>query len=218
MTGDQVDIITRMRAVLPARWFPDTAPILDSLLAGIGAVWAIIYQQLEFVAAQARIGTAAGLFLDLIAADYFGTKLRRQAGQSDDSLRTKILKEILRERTTREALRTSLSDVTGRDPIIFEFSRPADTRAWGMACGWGTAGGWGSLDMPFQCLVTAFRPLSGGVAVLDGWGETAGGWGGGAIGYASFSMIGGQISDDQIEAAVVGVMPAATTAWLQISN
>jgi len=218
MIGDRADMVRRMRAVLPARWFADSAPVLDALLSGIGAVWAATHEQLAFVRAQTRIATASGSFLDMVAADFFGTRLRRGLGQDDASLRRVIRLELLRERGTRAAVEGVLRDLTGRTPAVFEPMRPADTRAWGIASGWGVAGGWGSLGMPFQCLVTAYRPLTGGVAGLDGWGGASGGWGGGAIGYASMAMVAGRIEDQQIAAAVAGVMPVAATAWLRISN
>jgi hypothetical protein len=72
--------------------------------------------------------------------------------------------------------------------------------------------------MPFQCLVTAFRPQGGGVSVVAGWGVPVGGWGGGVIEYANASMENEEVSDEQIAAAIAGVMPAATIAWLRISN
>ena len=218
MVGDLADMVTRLRAVLPARWFPDAAPVLDAMLSGVAAVWSAAYAQLQYVRAQSRIATASGSFLDMVATDFFGTLLRRQVGQDDDGLRRAIGLEMLCERATRPALQGMLDDLTGRAPVIFEPARAADTRAWGAACGWGVAGGWGSLAMPFQCLVTAFRPQGGGVSVVAGWGIPAGGWGGGAIEYASASMVGGQVSDEAIASAVAGIMPAATIAWLRISN
>jgi hypothetical protein len=218
MVGDRADMLARLRAVLPARWFPDAAPVLDALLSGAAAVWEAAYAQLQFVRAQTRIATASGLFLDLVAADFFGMRLRRKVGQDDDSLRRAIGLELLRERGTRGTLQGILADLTGRMPVIFEPTRPADTRGWGIACGWGVAGGWGSLSMPFQCLVTAFRPQGGGVSQVTGWGGTAGSWGGGTISYASLSMLGARVSDEEIAAAVTGVMPVATIAWMRISN
>ena len=218
MVGDQQDMVSRLRAVLPARWFPDAAPVLDAVLAGIASIWAVVFGQLQYVQAQARIATASGSFLDMVAADFFGARLRREVGQNDDLLRRAIGLEMLRERGTRMGLQNALNDLTGRQPIIFEPARAADTRAWGAACGWGVAGGWGSLAMPFQCLVTAYRPQGGGVSSVAGWGAPVGGWGGGAIEYASACMVGGQVSDEAIASAVTGVIPAGTIAWLRISN
>ena len=43
MTGDAADMAARLRAALPARWFGDVAPVLDAVLAGIGAIWAALH-------------------------------------------------------------------------------------------------------------------------------------------------------------------------------
>lgn len=224
-TGDQADIVSRLRAVLPARWFPDAAPgaasntpVLDAVLGGIASVWAQVFSALRYAALQARIATATDIFLDMIGVDFFGTTMTRQPSESDTHYRARLLAAMLRPRGTRAALVQALVNLTGRTPVIFEPARPPDTGAWGVASGWGVAGGWGSLAMPFQCLVTAFRPQGGGVSVVAGWGVPVGGWGGGAIEYANPSMEGEEVSDTQIAATVAGVMPAATIAWMRISN
>ena len=46
----------------------------------------------------------------------------------------------------------------------------------------------------------------------------AGGYGGGAIEFADLGMAAGQVTDDEIYAAIAAVLPAATIAWTQISN
>jgi hypothetical protein len=218
MTGDQNDVLTRLRAVLPNRWFPEAAPVLDAVLSGAAAVWSWVYGQLQVVRAQARIATASDVWLDMIASDYFGSRLRRAPGQGDESLRSAIKREMLRERATRAALEGALCDLTGQQPIIFEPLRPADTGAWGVASGWGLAGGWGSLQMPFQFLVTAFRTSGGGVAMVGGWGVPVAGWGVGTVEYANLAMEEEQVSDAAIAAEIVQTIPAATIAWLRITN
>ena len=224
-TGDQRDIVLRLRAVLPARWFPDTAPgaasttpVLDAVLTGIASVWARVYALLSYVTLQARIGSATDMFLDMIGVDFFGSTMTRMPSESDRHFRARLQAAMFQPRGTRAALVQALVNLTGRTPVIFEPARPPDTRAWGVACGWGVTGGWGSLAMPFQCLVTAFRPQGGGVSVVAGWGVPVGGWGSGAIEYANPSMQSEQVSDQQIAATVAGVMPAATIAWMRISN
>lgn len=218
MIGDQQDMVGRLRAVLPARWFADETPVLDGLLNGLAAVWAWAYELLSFVIAQTRIGTATGVWLDMIARDCFGTRLLRLAGQSDNAFRNRIQRELLRPRATRAALVAVLSDLTGRAPVIFEPARPADTGAWALASGYGAAGAWGSLMLPYQCFVTAFRPHGNGIALVAGWGASAGGYGCGAMEYASLDMVQGQVTDADINAAVAGVMPVASIAWMRITN
>jgi hypothetical protein len=218
MIGDRTDMVSRLRALLPARWFADTAPVLDATLTGFAALWTTAYEQLEFVRRQTRIATASGSFLDMIATDFFGTRLCRRVAQDDTAYRRAIGLELRRVHATREALRGALQDLTGRSPLIFEPARAADTKAWGVACGWGEAGAWGSLRMPFQCLVTAFRQKGGTLADVVGWGGPSGGWGGGAFCYASLEMMTGRVTDEDIAAAVAGAMPVSAIAWMRISN
>lgn len=218
MQGDAQDMLDRLKSVLPARWLGEATPTLDAVLAGLADGWAWLHEMLAGVRAQARIATASGAMLDLIAGDCFGPRIRRRRAQGDAALRAVILRELLRERATRPALIAALRDLTGREPAVFEPARPADTGGWGIACGWGAGGGWGSLALPYQCFVTARRPQGSGIAGLGGWGSGAGGWGGGALAWASLAMLEGQVTDADILAAVAAVMPACGTAWLRIES
>ena len=217
-TGDQQDMLRRIKAVLPARWFADTSPVLDGALSGLAAGWVWVYGLLAFVIAQTRIATATGVWLDMIARDCFGPRLSRRGGQADDAFRARIQRELLRERGTRGAISAVLQDLTGRAPVIFEPARAADTGAYGFATGYGMAGAWGSLNLPYQCFVTAFRPHGNGIAQVSGWGAPAGGYGRGALEYASLGMVQGQVTDADIDAAIAGVLPVAMVAWTRITN
>jgi hypothetical protein len=75
MTGDQTDILGRIKALLPFRWFPDTTPVLDALLSGIAWSLALIYSLIQYAKNQTRIATASDGFLDLISYDFFGINL-----------------------------------------------------------------------------------------------------------------------------------------------
>lgn len=218
MTGDLQDMLARLKATLPARWFPDSTPILDGMLTGLAQTWANLYAKLAFVRLQTRLATATGGFLDAISRDYLGATLPRRLSEPDVAYRVRIRKELLRERNTRAALVSVLTDLTGRAPIVFEPSRPADTGAYAAAAGYGAAGGWGSLALPFQCFVTAYRAQGSGIATVAGYGGPNGGYGGGGIEYASLSMVQGQITDADIDAAVARVMPVSSIAWTRISN
>lgn len=211
-------MLARLAGLLPLRWFASPAPVLASLLAGLADGWAWLYAMLQYAKLQTRIATATDTFLDLVSQDCFGGTLPRRAGESDASFRARIQRELLRERATRPALVCVLQDLTGRTPIIFEPSRPADTGAYGMALGYGIAGGWGSLALPYQSFVTAFRPLTIGVPLVAGWGSNAGGWGVGAIEYASRPMVEAQVSDAEINDAIVRTIPVAAIAWTRISD
>ncbi len=209
-------MVTRLRAVLPARWFADDAPVLDGLLAGLGQAAAQTHSLLSYARAQLRMATATDLWLDLLAMDWFGARLTRHAAEADTQFRARIRQELLRERGTRAALVAQVTQLVGQPPTVFEPARPADTGAWGIACGYGMAGGWGSLALPFQCFVTVRRPHGAGIAMVDGYGGARGGYGIGAIEYASSGLVAGSVSDADIMTAIAGVMPAAAVAWTRI--
>ena len=224
MTGDKNDMLGRIKAVLPARWFADETPLLDGLASGLAEAGAWLHGLLANVKLQARLLTATGGFLDMAAQDFFGARVSRRLGQGDTAFRARIQAELLRERGTRGAVIAVLTDLTGRAPVVFEPARPADTRAYGKACGYGVAGGWGSLMLPFQSFVTAYRAQGQGIAAVAGWhagvapGSSPGGWGRGAIEYATLDMLSGEITDADINAAIAGVLPVSAIAWTRISD
>ena len=212
------DMQGRLASLLPLRWFADDAPVLSALLAGLAEGWAWLADMLAYATLQTRMATATDSFLDLVSQDCFAGALPRRVGESDAAFRSRIQQELLRARATRAALVSVLTDLTGRVPVVFEPSRPADTGAYGTALGYGVAGGWGSLQLPYQSFVTAFRPLNAGVPVVAGWGVGAGGWGTGAIEYASRPMVEAQVTDADITAAVARSMAVASIAWTRISD
>lgn len=224
MTGDQQDMLSRLRTALPMRWFPDEAAILNGLLSGLASAWSWVYDLLQYVKAQTRIETATDIWLDIIAQDYFGSRVTRRAGQSDAVFRNRVRRELFRERGTREAVISALQDLTGRAPHVFEPGRTTDTGGYcslhgaGSGMAYGVAGGWGNLDLPFQCFITAYRPTGSGIAVVSGWGGPTGAYGEGAIEYASLAMVQGQITDEDIYTAVAEVLPVATIGWTRITN
>src|SRR5438270_5928158 len=113
-------MLSRLKAVLPARWFADSSPVLDGLLAGLVWAWKWLFGLVGFAREQTRIATASGTWLDIIAQDFFGVRLVRRAGQLDEAFRRRIQLELLRERGTRAAIVAVLRDLTGRAPAIFE--------------------------------------------------------------------------------------------------
>jgi len=218
MTGDQADMLARLKAVLP-RWFPDSVPILDGILSGLALAASLLYQVIAYADLQVRIKTATDGWLDLIAYDFFGATLVRTSGQSDESLRTRILINLLRERVTRAALVRVLTDVTGRVPIVIEPTRPADCGGYGAMGGYGSAGAYGSLAVPYWCFVQAFRPASSGIPFVAGYGSTPSGYSRASRGeYASLAMVQGGVTDADIYAAIEAVKPAGMTVWANISN
>lgn len=233
-TGDRSDMIARIKRTLP-RWFgPNGAstPVLDAVLAAPAAVAAFVYGLIVYARAQTRIATASGAWLDMIAADFFGIGLQRLPNQSDASYRARILSAILRERGTRKGVRKALLDLTGKEPVIVEVTRPADTGGYSTGgVGYGVGGAWGSLLLPYQSFVTAFRPSGSGVPVVGGYNAAAGpGYGGpagygvaatgaanGALEYASLDMMQGIVQDADIYAAIDLAKPAGTIVWARVS-
>ena len=235
-TGDIADMAWRIFAVLPQRWFPalETAPVLNGLLTGVGAAWTFCFSLLGYARSQARILTATGAFLDMIAADFFGLSISRRAQENDSGFKSRILASLLPEQGTRKGVSSSVVATTGGSVAIFEPGRPADTGGYGAlsapesggGVGYGVQGlGYGSLQLPFAFLVTVTRPkptinllqvggyasLTPGVAM-----RSSGGYGIGALEYVEEASLEGVISDDDIRDAVLSALPVNTTAWLAL--
>ncbi len=219
-TGTQSDVFARLKALLP-RWFGDTTPILDAVLQGLAYAGSFVYSLWAYAKLQTRILTATDGWLDMIAADFFGTALLRQQNQSDASFRARIQINLIRERATRNGLIKVLTDLTGRAPTVVEPQRPADTGAYSAPnSGYGSAGAYGSVLLPYQAFVTAYRPLSSGIPMIAGYGISTAAYSTPSQGgeYASQSMIQSQVQDSDIYAAIDSVKPVASTIWARISN
>lgn len=237
-TGDINDIAARIKAVLPSKWFPlqnsdgsSGTPILDGVIAGLAYSWTWLFSLGQYLQLQTRVATATDVFLDILALDFFGTRIFRRLGQGDTSFRAKLKLELVRPRATRQAVIQALTDLTTRAPIVFEPSWPPDTGGYGfqgMTVGtglaYGSVGGWGSIALPYQFFVTAFRGGGGGIANVAGYGSLGGSngmpgaYGAGAIEWATLAMAPGQITDAEIYATVANVAPVAAIGWTAISN
>jgi hypothetical protein len=223
MIGDAIDFKARLRATLPVRWFPDTAPVLDALLGGLASAWASVYALLQYMRLMARISTAAGTTLDFIAGDYFGMTLVRRIGEADFFFSARIKAELLKPRATRAAVIAAVTRLTGVAPLVFEPSRPADTGAYNSAVslGYGVAGGYGSYARQAQFYIVVTHgvlngpPLVGGYYKGSGW--AGGGYGIGALEYWSGASPGG-VTDPDIFAAIAAVLPVGVTAWVAFSD
>jgi len=218
-TGDQQDFFKRIKTLVP-RWFGDDTPTIDALVQGLAWAGSFVYSLWAYAKLQTRILTATDGWLDMIAADFFGPALLRQSNQSDASFRARIVINLFRERATRGGIVKVLQNLTGRTPLVFEPLRPADTGCYGgPAIGYGMAGGYGSMLLPFQALVTAYRPTSSGVPLVAGYGISTGGYGQASrADYAAMSMIQGAVTDADIYAAIDSVKPAGTIIWTRINS
>lgn len=220
-------IAARLRALVPVNWFPSgPSPVLDTWLAGPAAALSWAQGLLWYARQQMRLQTASGGFLDLTAYDYFGPNLPRNSGETDAAYTARIQANLLQARNTRYAIIQVLTQLTGRVPIVFEPMRQLDCGGWNTGyLGWSTTGKWGSLANPYQCWVTAYRPLpSGGIPNQQGWSNIAsiviglGGWASRQMGWVSQNSGSSIVSDADIYAAVAGCVPAGFIAWTYISN
>jgi hypothetical protein len=218
-TGDQNDMFSRLKSLLPPTWFGDSNPIRDAILIGTAQVLAWCYTLYLYAQMQTRIKTASDGWLDMISADFFGNTLPRYSGQTDDNYRNKIIVNLFRERGTRHSISQVLYDLTGEYPDIFEPQRPADTGGYGYGCGYGVGGGYGSKLMPYEALVTAYRAPNTGIPFVAGYTSTTSGYGIPSQGqYSSLSMISGLVSDSDIYAAIASVKVEGTLVWVRIKS
>lgn len=218
-TGDNADMTARLRRLLPP-WFGESNPLVDALIAAAAAVLAFVYSLFAYAQAQTRIRTATGIWLDIAAQDFFGSRIVRSSGQSDDSFRAIILANLLRPRATRQAISDVVLALTGVAPAIIEPFRPIDCGAYGVgyAC-YGGAGAYGSVELPAQAFLVAARPRQPGIAIVAGYGASTAGYGvGSQAEYASLDMLGARVTDEQIYAAIAEVKAAGVTIWTRIQN
>ena len=212
MIGDTKDMARRIAALLPRGWFADETPILAGLLAGTGIGWSAIYALIQAVIQAARLTTATGTFIDSFAADFFGSSVQRTPTEGDNVFRNEVTQALLCSRTTRTAVAQAIMALTDKTPVIFEPARPADTGSYSAGgAAYCCAGGWGNLDLPFQVFITIYRPSSGAIGLLAGYGT------GGYEAYGSLTSETMARTDAQLMALVPPFMPAACIAWCRVS-
>ena len=217
-TGDTNDIRKRLKAVLPLRWFPDKAPILDGVLTAFGTAASFIYSAISFAKLQTRISTASGMFLDIAAYDFFGRRIQRKTGQNDSSFAATIQAEVLRDRVTRAGVKKAVQDLTGSPVSIFEPFNPQDTGGFGICFAFNAAGAWGSDDLPYTMFVNAIEPIGAGIPNLSGLNDSYGGFGAGAFAFADVSKISGNVTNQDIYDAINTSRAAGITVWVKIGS
>lgn len=108
--------------------------ILYTILFMMGTILALMKNLIVSAKIQLRILTATGYNLDLISLDYFGgtppITLPRQLSETDESFRTRIIAELLRERGTVSGIIKALTALTGAAPIIYEPFNLQVVAAW----------------------------------------------------------------------------------------
>lgn len=219
MTGDQNDVVARIKATLPP-WFPSPAAILDALLAGFGNALAFVYSEISYAKLQTRIATATDDFLDLISIDFLGSALPRKTAETDTSFRRRIQNALIRKRVTRASVVAVLTQLTGHVPGIFEPWNATDTGgldAGGL--GFDVAGAWGDSPVPNNlAYVTVIRPSQLGLPLVAGWDVSVGAFDIGQIEWVSPDMISAAISDSDLTDAIESVRPTGTTLIVSISG
>jgi hypothetical protein len=84
--------------------------------------------------------------------------------------------------------------------------------------GYNTVGGWGNLNLPYQCFITAYRPIGTGISKVTGWNCLSGGYGVANIEYANIELMEDTIADSEILSVISASLPAATIAWTRIAD
>jgi hypothetical protein len=213
MIGDQNDFFARIKGQIPASWFK-TSPNFDATLQGPAWALSSIYAQITYAQLQTRIATATDGYLDLISADFFGTPLPRLMNEQDGAFRSRIVANLFVKGPTRGNMSAVLTLITGRVPDIFEPSNTTDSGGWDSAFYWDTGvGKWGA-PMPYQSLVTAYRPIGGAQSLgeLDTWRWSFDSYGAWSDTPAT------SVTDAAIIAAVQSTHMLGTIVWLRIAN
>jgi hypothetical protein len=220
-TGDSSDILDKVKSLIPKRWFAWAAPLRDAVLGGLSDSTANNYSFYLYAKLQSRIATATGIFLDVIAWDFFQGRFLRRTNEIDTAFKPRIIAEILRPRQTRPAILQMLKDLTGRNGYIIEPFAAGDCGAYGIpTSGYGVAGRYGSLLFHNQIFVTAYRPMGNGIANIAGYGNPQGGYGacGSLSAYANSSLNSGPVSDAEIYQRIAQTVAAGETAWTDIKS
>jgi hypothetical protein len=143
----------RLRTMLPQGWFAappatgqaETAPVLNAVLLGLGAVLSAAYGLIQYVGLQGRAATATDSNLDLIAADFFGTGgLARAGTETDAAYRTRIRAALFPALGTRAAVIEAITLASGSAPLaVIEPMDATDTKGRGSAASPASGGGYG---------------------------------------------------------------------------
>lgn len=217
-TGDVADCTARIAATLPP-WVPTSLPIINAVLTGLGKGFSHVYHLISFVRTQSRIATATGGFLDIIAADFFGTNMLRRAAEPDSVYQARLLKELLRPRVTLAAIKQMLIDLTGRTPSIIVPGNPGNIGGLDIGTlALDTDGCSIFAGVNNQIFITAFRPIGNGVPLVSGLDSFPSGLDVGNISLVDLSQITGPLTDAEITAQILRTVAAGIDAEISISS
>lgn len=127
--GSSDNIVSRVKRLIPNRWFQYVAPYRDAVLGGLADSSAWLYGFIGYAKAQTRLSTAYGIWLDIFAFDFLGRTLIR-SGANDATFRAIIRATILQERVTRAGMIDAVTKLVGAPPQMFEPWNPRDTGAY----------------------------------------------------------------------------------------
>jgi hypothetical protein len=83
--------------------------------------------------------------------------------------------------------------------------------------GYGVAGAYGSVLHPYQAFVTAFRPMGQGLPFVSGYGVSTGAYS--TPSRSAYGQLsGGDVTDEDIYAAIDATKPVGTVVWTRISS
>lgn len=225
MIGDSADIVSRVKALIPNRWFRYVAPYRDAILGGLADIAAWNYGWILYTRAQSRLATAYGIWLDILAYDFLGRFLVRN-NTADDTFRVIIRATILQERVTRNGMINAVTAMTGSTPAIFEPWNTQDTAAWSSPGNSGAVqcpmmgynvgkGGYGNMLLNDQTFIQVIRGSGSGVPGVGGYGNNLAGYGVGAMEYLGPGSELWGITDAMIYDMINKTKPTGTTVWVQ---
>lgn len=221
-TGSSLDIVQRVKNVIPRKWWSWVAPIRDAIIGGLSDIASWSYNLIIYARAQSRLATSYGIWLDIFAFDFLGPFLIRNGAQ-DDTFRRIIRSTILQERVTRPGMVNAITMLTGNAPMIFEPWNTADTGAYTGLPGtprYGSMGynvgqgGYGNMNLPAQAFVKIVRGSGAGVPGVGGYGNIIAGYGVGALEYVGKTSELSGITDPIIFDLINKTKPTGTTIWV----
>lgn len=215
MTDTQLAILHKLKSTLPAQWFGDSSPNIDSLLLG-GPVYGLdsAHSLIQDVLPLMRIGTATGGILDLMAGDFFGNGLPRLFGEPDNSYRSRILSILFRKAATKQAMLDAIGYYTGVYPTIVEYSQPIDPIGFVVTRGDDTITGYGTVVKPHHAFITVYQMIAPQHPGVAGYGSPIGGYGVGRVEYIPPASVDYQYLFQLINA----IKPIGTKIWVKVIN
>lgn len=217
-TGDSANFLTRLKRVIPKRWFKIEAPNRDAVFGGITDALAWIYSLNAFVKLQTRLATATGQFIDLFSYDYLALTQRRRVAENDTVYAARVKKELLRERVTRAGMIGAITDFAGSTPTIIESWNPNDTGAWDRPqTAWDNGvSRWGDTD-PLPGFAIIFPPeVVPGPPSRPGWDISRAAWDTNSTAWWDAPQ--NESYEDEAYAIINETKPTGTPGWVQFAT